>query len=145
MSDLIYSDVHRKMIVHIMHTANWLDSKISYLLKGFDLTHVQFNILKVLEAEHPKSLSVGQVKAGLLFSNSDMTRLMDRLVKKDLVVRNVCPENRRQIDVEITGKGLKLLNNIAPELINILDDYFIKKIKDDEAVFISEKMKLIRN
>ncbi len=145
MSDLIYSDIHRKMLVHILHTANYLDNIISGLLKKFDITHVQFNILKVLEAEHPKPLSVGKVKEGLLFSNSDMTRLMDRLVKKDLVVRNVCPENRRQIDVEITGKGLKLLNNIAPELINILDDYFIKKIKDDEAVFISEKMKLIRN
>ena len=145
MSDLIYSDIHRKMVVHILHTANYLDNLISGLLKKFDITHVQFNILKVLEAEHPKPLSVGKVKEGLLFSNSDMTRLMDRLVKKDLVVRNVCPENRRQIDVEITGKGLKLLNNIAPELINILDDYFIKKIKDDEAVFISEKMKLIRN
>lgn len=145
MPDSSFSDIHRKMIVHILHTASNLDFKISGLLKKFGITHVQFNILKVLEAEHPKPLSVGQVKDGLLFSNSDMTRLMDRLVKKNLVERNICPENRRQIDVEITKKGLDLLLDIQPKLIKELDDYYIHKIKDEEAMFISEKLKLIRD
>ena len=53
MPDIKYSDIHRKMIVHILHTANYLDNIITGLLKKFDITHVQFNILKVLEAEHP--------------------------------------------------------------------------------------------
>ncbi len=145
MQDKNYSDIHRKMVVHILHTANWLDNKISGLLKKFDLTHVQFNILKVLEAENPKPLSVGKVKDGLLFSNSDMTRIMDRLVKKQLVERNICPENRRQINVEITEKGLNLLNSIAPELVLVLDNYYLDKISDDEAVYMADKLKLIRN
>jgi len=145
MQDKNYSDIHRKMVVHILHTANWLDNKISGLLKKFDLTHVQFNILKVLEAENPKPLSVGRVKEGILFSNSDMTRIMDRLVKKQLVERNICPENRRQIDVEITEKGLNLLNSIAPELVLVLDNYYLNKISDDEAVFMADKLKLIRS
>ena len=139
-----YSDIHRKMVVHILHTANWLDNKISGLLKKFDITHVQFNILKVLEDKHPKPLSVGKVKEGLLFSNSDMTRILDRLVKKRLVERNICPVNRRQIDVEITNIGLKLLNDIAPELTKVLNEYYVEKINDEEAIFISEKLKLIR-
>ena len=145
MSNLDYSDIHRKMIVHILHTANWLDSKITLLLKKFNITHIQFNILKVLEAEHPKPLSVGQVKEGLLFSNSDMTRLMDRLVKKGSVSRNTCSENRRQIDVEITQEGIKLLNDISPELVRVLDSYYIDKVDIKDAVFISEKLKSIRN
>lgn len=140
----LYSDIHRKMIVHIMHTANWLDNKISILLREYGITHVQFNILKVLEAEHPKALSVGTIKSGLLFSNSDMTRLLDRLVKKELVTRYVCEDNRRQINVEITQKGLELLNAIAPELIKELNEYYTEKITEDEARFIADKMKLIR-
>jgi DNA-binding MarR family transcriptional regulator len=133
------------MIVHILHTANWLDSIISGLLKEFGITHVQFNILKVLEAEHPEPMSVGKVKEGLLFSNSDMTRLMDRLVKKDLILRNVCPNNRRQVDIEISDKGLNLLEKINPELQNVLSNYFAEKVSEEDAVFIANMMKLIRN
>ena len=145
MSNSEYSDIHRKMVVHILQTANWLNNKISGLLKKFDITHVQFNILKVLEDEHPKPLSVGKVKEGLLFSNSDITRILDRLVKKGLAERNICPVNRRQIDVEITKIGLKLLNDIAPKLTEVLNEYYIEKINDEEAIFISKKLKLIRN
>ena len=139
-----YSDNHRKMVVHILHTASWLDTKISALLKNYGITHVQFNILKDLEASHPEPQSVGKVKEGILFSNSDMTRLMDRLVTKNLVVRNICSENRRRIDVEITKEGLDLLNEINPGLSAILENYYADKVTQEEALWISNKLKEIR-
>jgi DNA-binding MarR family transcriptional regulator len=140
-----YSDKHRKMIVHILHTASWLDVKITAVLKDFDLTHVQFNILKVLEASHPQPLSVGKVKEGVLFPNSDMTRLMDRLEKKELIERKICPQNRRQVNVEITTRGLQLLKDIMPVLLQELDGYYADEFSAEEAVWIASKMKKIRN
>lgn len=138
------TDTHRKMIVHILHTANWLDTKISAVLKEVGITHVQFNILKVLEAAHPDPISIGKVKEGVLFANSDMTRLMDRLVNKGLMERNICPDNRRKIDAVITTKGLTLLQLVSPKLANVLDGYYKSKISEEEALLIAKKLKEIR-
>ena len=145
MNNLSISDTHRKMIVHILHTANWLDSKISTVLKKIGITHVQYNILKVLEVAHPEPISVGKVKEGILFANSDMTRLMDRLVDKGLMVRNICQENRRKINVVITADGLKLLQIVNPKIAVALDGYYASKINEEEAKWIASKLKEIRN
>ena len=132
------------MVVDIIHTANQLDYKISLLLKTFSITHVQFNILKILQGANPQPLSAGQIKERILFSNSDITRLIDRLVKKELVDRIICPNNRRKMDISITKKGTELLNKIEPELSGTLNDFFKNEIKVEDAKLVSETLKKIR-
>lgn len=143
--EYILSEEHRKMVVHIMHTGAFLDSKITKILKAFGITHVQFNILKVLEHKDPVALSVGELKKGILFTNSDITRLLDRLVTKNLIERNICTENRRQIDVSITKSGLDLLKQISPSLLQLTDSFCANLFSEDEAKQISNNMKNIRH
>ncbi|WP_177428260.1 MarR family winged helix-turn-helix transcriptional regulator [Candidatus Venteria ishoeyi] len=114
------------------------------MLKEFAITHVQFNILKVLEAAHPEPLSVGEIKHGVLFSNSDVTRIIDRLVNKKLVERELCPNNRRKMDIKMSSDGFELLKRIAPKLTETFDDYYERNISDKDAQNIISLLKKIK-
>jgi DNA-binding MarR family transcriptional regulator len=52
----------------------------------------------------------------MVTKNSNTTRLIDKLLLKNLVTRKVCPNNRRKIEVEITQKGLELLEELDPKI-----------------------------
>jgi DNA-binding MarR family transcriptional regulator len=56
------------------------------------------------------------IQERMLAKTSNTTRLVDKLLLKELVTRNVCPDNRRKIEVLITEKGLSLLKELEPQL-----------------------------
>lgn len=134
----------QRMVIDIIHTSNWLDERISKVLKGFGITHPQFNILKNIHAAHPEPLSVKEIKDTIMFTNSDVTRLVDRLVKKDLLCRDTCPNNRRKMDVNITDRGSKILDEILPELRKTFDNFFEKEVSTKEALSTSDLLRRIR-
>ncbi|PLW94382.1 MAG: MarR family transcriptional regulator [Marinilabiliales bacterium] len=136
---------HQRAAVEIIWIFNFLDEHISSILKGFGLTHVQFNILRLLQSEYPDVISVGEVKDRVLFKTSDVTRILDRLVKKELVERSLCEHNRRKMDLRISEKGLMLIDDVLPKLNKTLDELLTDKISEQEAALIVELLKKIRN
>lgn len=134
----------QRMVIDIIHTANWLDERISKVLKSFGITHPQFNILKNIQAAHPEPLSVKEIKDTIMFANSDVTRLVDRLVQKDLLCRDTCLDNRRKMDVRITENGNRTLDKILPALRKTLDNFFEEKLTVEEALNTSEILRRIR-
>lgn len=135
---------HQQMVVDILKAGDWLDNKVSKLLKGFNLTHVQFNILRILRGAYPEPLSVGEVKNRVLFSNSDITRLVDRLVSKGFVLRKICDNNRRKMDIIISDDGLVALEEIDSRLTVELEHFFENKVSVEEAIMVSEVLKKIQ-
>lgn len=133
-----------RMVIDVIHTANWLDEKISGILNGFGITHPQFNILKNIQAAHPEPLSVKEIKESIMFTKSDVTRLIDRLVYKGLLIRNTCPVNRRKMDISMTKKGTKMLNGITPEFQKAFGNSIDKEISIDEALNTSDILRIIR-
>lgn len=134
----------QRMVIDIIHTAAWVDVRISSILKNYEITHPQFNILKNIQAAHPEPLSVKEIKDSIMFSNSDVTRLVDRLVSKELLIRNVCPVNRRKMDVSITPKATQILNEITDEFRTKFGNFFEKEISVEEALQTSEILRRIR-
>ena len=49
---------------------------------------------------------------------SNTTRLIDKLIEKNLVKREICIDNRRKIELSITQKGLNLLVRLDPLISN---------------------------
>lgn len=133
----IQPNVRRKMIVDVIHTANLLDVRISELLKGFALTHSQFNILRILNGVYPDHLAVKEVRNRMVFPNSDTSRLLDRMLAKGLIDRKECPSDRRKSDVSIAKKGVELLQEISPVLDELLGQYFESAISAEEAELVS--------
>lgn len=115
---------YQKAVLNLIYTSNWLQSKHLSFFKDFGITGQQFNILRVLKGQHPKSISATEIKSRLLDQNSDVSRLLDRLEGKKLVKKQTCPNDKRATDVFITEAGLTLLKEIdkkQKELDQILD------------------------
>ena len=114
-------------------------------LKPYNLTHAQLNILHILVDNDPDPVSASELKERMIVSNPDITRLVDRLVKKDLVCRNTCTENRRKIDVSLTESGRKLFIEAHTAAKQALGNFFENKITKDEATELRRILHKIRN
>jgi DNA-binding MarR family transcriptional regulator len=101
-----------KTAVNIIYTFNWLYQKTIELLKPFDLTIQQFNILRILRGQYPNPVTVKLLKERMIDKMSDASRLVEKLRSKGLAERRICSKDRRNVDVLITESGLKLLEEI---------------------------------
>ncbi len=108
---------HQKAAINILFTGNWLHNKNAAFLKDFGLSPEQFNVLRILRGSHPKPNRLADITSRMLDKNSNATRLVEKLRLKGLVKREICKTNRRQVDISITDKGLKLLTKIDRESV----------------------------
>ncbi len=124
---------HGAAYFNLLKTANSLDVAFKKILDQYKLTHQQYNILRILKGSFPEPLSANDIKKRMIFNNSDVTRLMDRLALKDYIKRETCSANRRKIDILITQNGMELLDEIAPAAQEFISTYFKNKITKEEA------------
>lgn len=102
----------QKAAVNILFTGSWLYNQNATFLKTFDVTPEQFNVLRILRGSHPKPMMLADITCRMIDKNSNATRLVEKLRVKGLVKREICKNNRRQVDISITEKGLMLLTKI---------------------------------
>jgi DNA-binding MarR family transcriptional regulator len=126
-----FKNEHQKMLINILFTSNWLNSKHASSLKPFGISSQQFNLLRILRGQHPKPASVNLLIDRMLDKSSNASRLVEKLRLKKLVERSVCPEDRRAVNVIITKKGLDLLT----ELDKNESDFFkeLQNLSEKEA------------
>src|SRR5690242_290818 len=104
---------HRqKAIINLLYTYGWVIEKIKHFLAQEDITHQQYNILRILRGAHPEPLSTLQIRERMLDRMSDTSRIVDRMIVKDLVQKSTCPKDKRLVDVVITEKGQELLKKL---------------------------------
>lgn len=113
-----------KATINLMYTANWLHGEFRDLFKIFDITHQQYNVLRILRGMHPACVNPTEIKEVMLDKNPDITRLCDRLLLMGLINRNVDKDNRRKMKIVITDKGLALLLEIEPVIKSRMEQLF---------------------
>lgn len=109
--------IPKKTVLNILYTQNIITDKFSELLKPYDLSEEQFNVLRILRGQKGKPANMCLIQERMLAKTSNTTRLVDKLLLKDFVTREVCPNNRRKMEVQITEKGLNLLSELDPKVI----------------------------
>lgn len=107
---------YKKVILNILYTQNILNDKLNEILKPYDLSAEQYNVLRILRGQKGKPANMCVLQERMITKNSNTTRLIDKLLLKDLVTREVCPENRRKIEILITLKGLEILTELDPKI-----------------------------
>jgi DNA-binding MarR family transcriptional regulator len=107
-----FGNDYEKAVVNILYTASWLDALTIQSLKPFGISPQQFNVLRILRGANPSVLRLADITERMLDKNSNATRLVEKLRQKGLLEREVCPSNRRQVNISITQKGLDLLAEI---------------------------------
>ena len=125
--------IHAVAYFNLLKTGSWVEGKVKNALRPFNLTHAQLNALYILSESDPELVSANELKKRILVSNPDVTRLLDRLVKKGYVLRETCPENRRKIDISLTDPGRELFKQAHLSTKLAIGDYFEKQITKDEA------------
>ena len=108
-----FIDAHQKVLINLLYTTGWLQSKQQSFFKPYGITSQQFNILRILKGAHPKAMSGTEIKARMLDKNSDISRLLDRLIVKKLVVKSISQNDKRASEVKITTPGITLLQDIS--------------------------------
>lgn len=100
---------HERVAVNLTYTYYWLSGIMADYLKEFGLTTQQYNILRILRGQHPNPASINLLKDRMLDKNSDVSRIIDRMVAKELVDRKTCPDDRRAVNILLTEKGFEIL------------------------------------
>jgi DNA-binding MarR family transcriptional regulator len=132
----------RKTVLHIMYTQNVLGEKFLELMKPYDLSGEQYNVLRILRGQKgPANMFVIQER--MLAKSSNTTRLIDKLLAKGLVTREVCPENRRKMEIEITPQGLALLEELDPK-VDAYENCFTTNMTDAEMIQLNHLLEKFR-
>ncbi|PHS02472.1 MAG: MarR family transcriptional regulator [Leeuwenhoekiella sp.] len=129
-------DLESKTAINLQYTSRILEEKFAGLLKEYDLTTPQFNVLRILRGQKGKPASLACIQDRMVDRNSNTTRLVDKLIKKDWVKRRVCPDNRRMVEIEITPDGLKVLEQLDP-LTRELNAKNVAPLTQDELLTLN--------
>lgn len=138
-----FRNARQKAMVNLLFTYGWAIEKIKDFLSKEDITHQQYNILRILRGAHPQPLSTLQIRERMLDKMSDTSRIVDRLIVKELVQKSTCAKDKRLVDVVITEKGqalLKRLDEAASEM-----DEIMHTVSETEAEQLSSLLDKLRS
>ena len=137
-----FESEYNKVIVNVIYTYGWINNYLKSELDKYNLTHQQYNVLRILRGQRPNPATVNLIKERMLDKMSDASRIVDRLVAKELVERKVCEKDRRAVDITISEKGLNLLEDIKLDAVarDLLADHFTS----EEAQQLSDLLDKMR-
>jgi DNA-binding MarR family transcriptional regulator len=138
-----FDSEHLKANINILYTANWLYNKISANLKPFNLTHEQFNVLRILKGSHPRSMCQKDVKCRMIAPNSNVTLIIKKLIDKELVQVAQAMHDKREYQINITVTGMMLLEDIAKKIQR--DDNRYNNLTVSEAFHLNALLDKMRS
>jgi DNA-binding MarR family transcriptional regulator len=107
-----FASVEEEAFLNLGRTFQFLQEKAAALLKDYQLTPPQYNVLRILRGAGPDGLTCSQASERMLSPDPDMTRLLDRMEARQLIERERSREDRRVVVTRITKAGLDLTAEI---------------------------------
>ncbi|HKK24122.1 MAG TPA: MarR family transcriptional regulator [Gracilimonas sp.] len=134
--------IWKELRENIRETEVWLRSQVRDFLDEFDITRQQLSILKILKAANNEPLSTKEIQKLMVDKKSDTSRLVDRLIDKDLVRKRKDPEDGRLVQVFIKYEGLRLLAQVEDQLGDL--DQRFQNISETEAEELNRILSKLR-
>ncbi|WP_417363465.1 MarR family winged helix-turn-helix transcriptional regulator [Galbibacter sp.] len=145
--DIIKSKVislELKTVLNLLYTANLVQDRTSEVLKSFDLSTEQFNVLRILRGQKGVPASLSCVQERMICKMSNTTRLVDKLIVKGMVQRSVCEKNRRKVDIVITPRGMEVLEQLDGPMKD-LNNSIIDNLSVQETEMLNTLLDKIRD
>tara|TARA_B100001059_G_C17739147_1_gene530620 strand:- start:158 stop:625 length:468 start_codon:yes stop_codon:yes gene_type:complete len=127
-----FDSEQEKLMINVIYSANLLNLITTRLFKPFDLSLQQYNVLRILRGQKGSSIALMEIENRMLDKSSNVSRLVDKLISKDLVNRSVCSEDRRRIEILITSNGMSILKEIDA-ILSEMNSKLKELISDDDA------------
>jgi DNA-binding MarR family transcriptional regulator len=138
-----FRDARHKATLNVLYTSYWLKSVVSKYMKELSLTSEQFNVMRILKGKHPEAMCVKDIASRMIEKNSNVPRILDKLVDKELVIRNNNAADKRETLIMLTETGLKKLEN-SNLIIDSIDNEMIG-VTEQEAQILNELLEKFRN
>lgn len=137
-----FNDEVHKATLNILYTSYWMRDNMSVAMKEIGITSEQFNILRILKGKHPEAMCVKDIAGRMIEKSSNVPRILDRLVAKDLVMRTTSKEDKRETIISLTETGMKTLQTANEALIDINNKTI--GITNEEAVVLNQLLEKLR-
>jgi len=136
-----FADEKHKAVINILYTAWWLKNSFSAAIKKEDITVEQYNVMRILKGKHPEAMCVKDIGSRIIEKNSNVPRIIDRLVLKTLAHRTPSKADKRETLVSLTEKGLKILQRATVVMDQVQND---AGLDEKEATQLNELLEKMR-
>jgi DNA-binding MarR family transcriptional regulator len=137
-----FEDNYQKAVINVFYTEGWLNNSLRCHFEKYNLTNQQFNILRILRGQYPKPATVNMLKERMIDKMSDASRIVDRLVQKEMITRCTNNKDRRAVDIRISEKGLETLATMDAEFKT--RDFLKDNLTNEEAGQLSDLLDKLR-
>jgi DNA-binding MarR family transcriptional regulator len=137
-----FKSPQQKAFLNCVYTAWWFRTVLSKELKGFDLTHEQYNVLRILKGKHPEQMCVRDIASRMMEKNSNVPRIVDRLVAKKWVKRSTSAIDKRETVITLNPSGIEVLETSTKKLDQVFNDLIV--ISDTEANQLNNLLEKMR-
>ena len=104
--------LENRIFIALLQSADALTQEAEQLLKAAGLTGAQYNVLRILRGAEPEGLPCRGISDRMISHDPDMTRLLDRMEKRGLIIRARQTDDRRVVKTRITPQALSLLKTL---------------------------------
>ena len=139
--------LEKRAVVNIRYTSGIINHRLNDVLKLFEISIQQFNVLRILRGQGSKPVSLEIVQGRMINHMSNTTRLIDKLIKKGYVRKSINKKNERKIDITMTQGGLFFLDEID-HLIDSTESKIMGSLNAEELheiIRLLGKIRLIAN
>lgn len=137
-----FKSPQQKASLNCMYTAWWLRSMLSRELKPFDLTHEQYNVLRILKGKHPEQMCVRDIASRMMEKSSNVPRIVDRLVAKKWVKRSTSARDKRETVITLTQAGIDVLEHSTKNIERVFEE--VLTLTDTEANQLNNLLEKLR-
>lgn len=137
-----FKDQRHKASLNIMFTSYWLRNHVNGTLKEFGLSSEQFNVMRILKGKSPEQMCVKDIGSRMIEKNSNVPRILDKLVEKKLVKRTISKQDKRETLCTLSEKGSGLLADVNIAVDKISNE--IMGLTNEEAGQLNELLEKMR-
>ncbi len=138
-----FNDPGEEAVLNILRTSDVMTQLLTDLLKPSGLSLTQYNVLRILRGAAGKGACCREIGERMVTRDPDVTRLIDRLEKRDLLVRTRDKEDRRVVTIQLTPAGLALVNQLD-EPIERWNRTLTRNISSEDTKILVELLERFR-
>ncbi len=135
--------ISTKTVINILYTSRIVEEAIAVTLKPYGLTMQQYNVLRILRGQKGNPANLSTLQERMIDRSSNTTRLVDKLIKKGWVKRQVCEQNRRKVEMFITEKGLAVLKELDP-VTELNNEKVLKNLSEEQLEELNHLLDTLR-
>jgi DNA-binding MarR family transcriptional regulator len=111
-----FAAIEEELLVSLLRTTDVLQERFGQILRPFNISMTQYNVLRILRGAEPTGRTCGEIGERMIAREPDVTRLLERMEKAGLIRRTRDSQDRRVVVTRISASGLKLLDEMEPRL-----------------------------